>query len=134
MLLVILFAIILVVGIVFVVVSDSWMDWAEILGLFCTIIGVGGLLSSLIIITIIQSNADVNYQANLERREMLIYRLEHQDDNLVGNELLYQEIRAFNENLREHKKWANNPWVNWFYNEKNATFEYIDYKDIQDLE
>lgn len=126
MLLVILFTAIIVAGIIFLLVyHNSWMDWAEILGITCVVVGAAALISSLVIILCVQINKDVNYQNNLERREVLVYRLEHQDDNLVGNELLYQEIREFNEDLRYHKKWANNPWLNWFYNEKNATLDYI---------
>lgn len=135
MLLVILFALVIVIGIALVIIGDhSWSNWPHFLGFGCITIGGGVLLGLLAGIAIVRCDIDVDYQNNLERREMIVYRLENQDDNLVGNELLYQEIRDFNEDLRYHKKWANNPWLNWFYNEKNATFDYIDYKGANNPE
>jgi hypothetical protein len=57
---------------------------------------------------------------------MLEYRIEHIEENITGNEMLYNDIVEFNNELRSTKKWANNPWTNWFYNQDIATIDYIE--------
>ena len=47
-------------------------------------------------------------------------------DNIVGNEMLYNDVVEFNNELRRIKKWANSPWVSWFYNQKIASIDYIE--------
>ena len=73
-----------------------------------------------------QVNGDINYQNNLHEREMLEYRIEHIEENITGNEMLYNDIAEFNNELRSTKKWANSPWTNWFYNQDIATIDYIE--------
>lgn len=69
---------------------------------------------------------DINYQNKLHEREMLEYRIEHIEENITGNEMLYNDIAEFNNELRSTKKWANSPWTNWFYNQDIATIDYIE--------
>ena len=131
MLITIISILVLVVGVgllVYHYVGNSYSDAPGFIGTILAIIGSSATVICLIGVIGTQVTKDVNYENNAERREMLVYRLEHQDENLVGGELLYQEVRDFNEDLRKHKEYCDNPWVNWFYNEKNATFDYIDYK------
>lgn len=73
-----------------------------------------------------QIDKDIEYQSKLHEREVIEYRLEHMEDSIVGNEMLYDNIVEFNNSLRETKKWANNPWTNWFYNQDIATIDYIE--------
>lgn len=101
-------------------------DWIIPLGALLT---VSGVLSSLIVGTLIigvQINRDVEYQNTIYEREVLEYRIEEADENIVGNELLYSDIVEFNNDLRRIKKWANNPWTNWFFNEDIATIDYVE--------
>lgn len=100
-------------------------NWVTLLGILLT---VSGVLSSIIVGTLIigtQINRDVEYQNTLYEKEVLEYRIEEADKNIVGNELLYGDIIEFNNNLRTIKKWANNPWTNWFFNEDMATIDYV---------
>lgn len=69
---------------------------------------------------------DLDYQNFLHEKEMLEYRIEHMEDNITGNEMLYNDIVEFNNELRREKKWANNPWTNWFYNKNIASLDYIE--------
>lgn len=69
---------------------------------------------------------DINYQNKLYEKEVLEYRIEHIEKNTTGNELLYNDITEFNNELRSTKKWANNPWTNWFYNQDIAAIDYIE--------
>lgn len=102
------------------------LNWVTLLGILLT---VSGILSSIIVGTLIigtQINKDVEYQNALYEKEVLEYRIEEADSNIVGNELLYGDIVEFNNKLRTIKKWANNPWTNWFFNEDLATIDYVE--------
>ena len=80
---------------------------------------------SMILTLSVSLNADVDYQNTLAEKQMLEYRINKQED-IVGNELLYSQIVAFNNDLRSTKKWANNIWTNWFYNQDIANkIDYI---------
>ena len=72
------------------------------------------------------SAREIDYQNTLYEKEMLEYRIEHMEENITGNEMLYSDIVEFNNELRRVKKWANNSWTNWFNNQKVATIDYIE--------
>ena len=76
------------------------------------------------------STQEVNYQNALYKKEMLEYRSEHMEDNITGNEMLYNDIVEFNNELRSTKKWADNPWTSWFNNQDIATIDYIELDDM----
>ena len=82
------------------------------------------VLTSLIISNVV--NYDLDYQNTLHEKEMIEYRMEHVEDNLTGNEMLYNDIVEFNNKLRSQKKWANNAWTSWFNNKKIAALDYIE--------
>lgn len=126
----------LVIGIISAIVCakvhfKSWkvrdrIEWIGFPALF-----IGGIIT-LASITIIIVNAtiyDVEYQNMLHTREMLEYRIEHMEENITGNEMLYNDIVEFNNELRSEKKWANNPWTNWFNNQDIASIDYIGLSD-----
>lgn len=103
---------------------DGWM----VFGMFLAALGiVGTLLSGSFAITR-QVTKETEYQKSLYEREVLEYRLEHHDENIVGNEMLYTEIVEFNNDLRVAKKWAGNPWVGCFNNDLLADIDYIEYE------
>ena len=58
---------------------------------------------------------------------MLEYRIEHMEENITGNEMLYNDIVEFNNALRSEKKWANNPWTSWFNNQDIASLDYVEW-------
>lgn len=133
MIITLIFIGILIGGIVLVCVGSnvkrlSWSakDNIEFAGIFMIVVGI---MLSLVTSGIAIGNAivrDVNYQNFLYEKEMLEYRIERMDENITGNEMLYNDIVDFNNELRDTKKWANNPWVNWFYNQDIATIDYIE--------
>lgn len=90
------------------------------------LVGITALIVSLVIICKVQINRDVDYKNKLYERTTLEYRIENEDTHTTGNELLYRDIVKFNNSLRMTKKWANNPWVNWFFNGDIATIDYIE--------
>ena len=83
---------------------------------------------------IIKNNVikEVDFEKVLYEKKTIEYRIEHQEDNIVGNELLYEDIVEFNNNLRLTKYWVNNPWTNWFNNDKVAQLDYIEYEFAED--
>jgi L-cystine uptake protein TcyP (sodium:dicarboxylate symporter family) len=74
----------------------------------------------------IQINEDIEYQNAYYHKATLEYRLENIEKNNVGNEHLYNDIVEFNNSLRFTKKWANNPWTNWFNNQRISELDYIE--------
>lgn len=74
----------------------------------------------------VKINEDIDYQSALYEKEVIEYRIDNMSDNVVGNEMLYNDVVEFNNELRRIKKWANNPWVNLFYNQKIASIDYIE--------
>ena len=78
------------------------------------------------------SNMQIDYEKALYTKKTIEYRIEHQEDNIVGNELLYNDIIGFNNALRSTKYWANNPWTSWFNNDKIAQLDYIEYEFVED--
>lgn len=80
----------------------------------------------------IQTNSQIEFEQSLYEKKTLEYRLEHINDNKVGNEMLYSEIIDFNNNLRYNKYWVNNYWTNWFNNSKVAKLGYIEYEFAED--
>ena len=122
----------LVVGIILAIVranvpSMSWdvrdrLDWVQYPAIF-----IGSIIAAVCIVVILinASTYDVEYQNALHKKEMLEYRIEHMQDNITGNEMLYNDIVEFNNELRHVKKWALNPWTNWFNNQDIASIDYI---------
>lgn len=90
---------------------------------------IGGIMTFVCIVCLLdtQINKAVNYQNALYEKEVLEYRIENMDNDITGNEMLYNDIVEFNNELRSAKKWANNPFVNWFWNEDIATIAYVEY-------
>ena len=127
-----LIALILIGVWLLVLYNRDHRDWCEIIGCCITVIGVVSLIVCSICIFCIHISSDLTCTNMLAKKEMLEYRLEKQS-NIVGNELLYSEILEFNNDLRSIKKWANNPWTNWFNYQKIANnIDYIKFKRILD--
>lgn len=131
MLFTIISLVVLVVGIFLIVLSKNrklryWTrEHLEFTGLLFIVLGA---LVSVICVGCIIGNAstrDMTYQNVLHQREMLEYRIEHMEDNITGNEMLYNDIVEFNNNLRETKKFANSLWFNWFYNQDVAAMDFV---------
>ena len=132
MILTLMFIGLLAIGVIILIINGkfkfSWKIHDILLDVGIPCVGVG-LLLSLISGCIVLCNAasyDLDYQNALHEREVIEYRLDHMEENIVGNEMLYNDIVEFNNMLRSQKKWANNLWTNWFNNEKIAALNYIE--------
>lgn len=118
----------IVIGMIacFIIADRTCNDLAFVIGFVLAIIAFFAVLFTGIGIIDAQVNEDIYYQNVLYEKEMLEYRIEHIEENITGNELLYNDIVEFNNELRSVKKWANSPWTNWFYNQDIATIDYIE--------
>lgn len=134
MIITLIVAVVSIIGIVCLVIDNKTLcraDWFFGIGFTFTILG---LIASLIVgVSIIVTNVgkDIEYQNVLYEKEMLEYRIDNIDDNIVGNEMLYNDIVEFNNDLRRVKKWANSPWTSWFNNQYVATIDYIEFGNTQ---
>ena len=117
----------IIVGIVCLVIANRNMeDTWFIIGLILTVVGlILGILCTIAIIDV-NVNKDIYYQNTLYEKEMLEYRIDNMEDNIVGNEMLYNDIVEFNNELRSVKKWAYNPFTNWFYVKEIAAIDYVE--------
>lgn len=110
----------------FIIADKTYSDLAVGLGIVLAVIALFGALFVGVGIADAQINRDIKYQNKMYEREMLEYRIEHIEENITGNEMLYNDIVKFNNELRSTKKWANSLWTNWFYNQDIAEIDYIE--------
>lgn len=109
-----------------VIANRTCADWAFGVGILLVIIAFFSTIFVGVGIINTQANKDVYYQNVIYEKEMLEYRIDNMEDNIIGNEMLYNDIVEFNNGLRSTKKWANSPWTNWMYNQDIATIDYIE--------
>ena len=123
---------VIIVGIALVIIGNRADDWNTsenlkligwmviIIGIFVSVIAVGFIIAN-------TTACELDYQNFLHEKEILEYRIEHMEENITGNEMLYNDIVEFNNELRSVKKWVSNPWTNWFNNQKVASIDYIEF-------
>jgi hypothetical protein len=95
----------------------------------CIVLGGFLLLICLVMIPVAQIPKEADYQATLNEKEVLEYRLENQEDNVLENSILYNDIVEFNNKVIMHKVNSNNLWINWFYNKKLGQIDTIEVKE-----
>lgn len=122
----------IIIGIILCIISKNRkLNWTtrdnlSFIGGMIIILGIIACLFAGVFIVSKAISYDLNYQNVLHEKEMLEYRIEHMEENITGNEMLYNDIVEFNNELRSQKKWANNPWTNWFNNKDIASLDYIE--------
>lgn len=132
MIITLIFIGIFVAGIVLLIIGNNFkisykaQDAIIYAGVLCLLLGgvLGIITGGISIGTAI--NANLDYENTIYERDVLEYRLEQLDENMTGNELLYNDIVEFNNRLRHTKEWADSPWISWFFNQKIADIEYIE--------
>ena len=127
MIITILGILLLIIGII-LLNKHSYNDILSLCGIIGFLIGAIITFMCTVCIIDVQTGKEVNYQNALYEKEVLEYRIENMENDITGNEMLYNDIVEFNNELRNTKKWANNPWTNWFWNEDIATIDYVEYR------
>ena len=125
--LIIIFLTLLVIAIILLVINEiKW--WTDIVNMICVpliiLLSIGFLVASISALST-QILKQKNYEEVLYKKQVIEYRLENQHQNLVGNELLFDDIVGLNNDLRNHKRYCDNFWIGIFYNDKIATIDYI---------
>lgn len=128
--------VLLIIGFILVGLANrKHFDWSDafygILGLFMSILSVFGVVITVVLSLVNQIPKQKDYETALYERQVIEYRLENKSENVVGNELLYEDIVEYNNTLRSHKRYHDNFWLNWFYNDKIATIEYIEIEGVE---
>ncbi len=77
------------------------------------------LLMPLGVITYVETTEELAYEKAQFERQQLIEEYEN------GNQFAYDDIIAFDKDLKDYKFWGSNPLVNWFYNQ--SIVEDVDY-------
>ena len=121
--------VLLAIGLIMILAYTNSMSVSEgIFGSGIVIVVFSAIMLAICIGCVIDTNVngDLYYQNKLHEREMLEYRANQTENNIIGNELLYNDIVEFNNDLRGVKKWANNFWVGSFYVQEIAELDYIE--------
>ena len=108
----------------------------EGMSLLCFVIAVIGclvFLGTLIAVIVNNVNAQIDYENVMAEREIIVYQLDHKDTFLttskVGvNELVYNQVKEFNRQVRVHKFYRNSPWTSWYEPSFWNEIELIDYE------
>lgn len=113
--------------------DDKLSDWSVVP------FAIGCLLALIVFIStfvfIGQAIAAPADRANIEaERDIIVYQVEHHDSFLetsrVGvNELYYTQVKEFNEKVRMHQFYRNNPWTSWYEQSFWSEIELIDYTE-----
>lgn len=113
--------------------DDKLSDWSV------APFAIGCLLALIVFIStfvfIGQAIAAPADRANVEaERDIIVYQVEHHDSFLetsrVGvNELYYTQVKEFNEKVRMHQFYRNNPWTSWYEQPFWSEIELIDYTE-----
>ena len=127
MILTILFSVLLIISIVILWLNEAFWDFDFVM----IIEGILGILSFIATVVIlvsiltVQTHKDLNYEQFQYERTQLIEQYEQ------GNQYAYDSIIEFDKQLLSIKKWANNPFTNWFYNQRIANeVDFILYEDV----
>lgn len=84
---------------------------------FCIL---GGVFSFVLILMAIANNvnAEGRFQADLQKREALVYQLENKtylNANNLGTTELFKEIAEFNGLIYKHRAGRKNPFINLYF-------------------
>lgn len=112
---------------------NKYSDWSV---LPCVI---GGILVLVVffstIVFISQKVKEPIDRANIEaERDVIVYQIEHQNTFIktsrVGvDELLYTQVKEFNEKVRIRQFYRSNPWTSWYEQSFWSEIKLIDYTE-----
>ena len=118
-------------GIGLLILSDATYSFIlEVFGSLTTVFSSIAMIAALVLIICVQGTENSSYMDMVYQKQMLEYRLDHIDEDIVGNEMIYKDITFFNNELMKEKIWSSNKWTNWFWSDKCASIEYIEVEGI----
>ena len=129
MLIIIVSLVLMVISIVVCRYGDNHYYVHDLINITSYVVSIFSTAIFIVAISFATANSitkETNFQNMLYEKQVIEYRIENKESNVVGNEMLYNDIVAFNNKLRKEKKWATNPWTNVFWNGKIASIDYIE--------
>lgn len=127
MIIAILTFVLLVICIVLIYLDNEYWDteWVMAIGVILGFLSLITLITTITQILIVQIPRNLDYELTQYERTQLIEQYEQ------GNQYAYDSIIEFDKQLLSIKKWANNPFTNWFYNQRIANeVDFILYEDV----
>ena len=113
--------------------SNKFSDWSVAPFAIGCVLALVVFISTFVFIgQAITAPAD---RANIEaERDIIIYQVEHHysflDNSRVSvNELYYTQVKEFNEKVRMHQFYRDNPWTSWYEQPFWSEIELIDYTE-----
>lgn len=130
--LIIVFAVLLAIFITLWILGEVfwWSDGLTITSVGFSFLSFLGLIVCIVVMLSVQIPKRKDYEQVLYEKQVLEYRLEKQEDDLTGNELLYRDIVELNNRIMVNKRYSDNFWVGLFYNDKIATIDYIEIEGV----
>ena len=113
--------------------NDKFSDWSVLPFAIGCLLALVVFISTIVFIS--QGVTASIDRANVEaERDVIVYQVEHHDSFLetsrVGvNELYYTQVKEFNEKVRMHQFYRNNPWTSWYEQPFWSEIELIDYTE-----
>lgn len=108
-----------------------WSDGLTMTSVIFSALSFAGLITCIVYMLSAQIPKQRDYEQVLCEKQVLEYRLEKQEDNLTGNELLYRDIVELNNRIMVNKRYSDNFWIGLFYNDKIATIDYIEIEGVE---
>ena len=94
------------------------------------ILALGAVIISSLCAIFTQAYIDADYEKMLLRKEVLEFRIEHEDNVVIPydneSDNLYDAIKEFNIEILDTRTHKDNWFIGVFYNSKIATIDYID--------
>ena len=124
-------AVLLVIAVVIFLCSNKYTELhvnAEIAAsLLCAL-----MLTAMVFLCASRTMPDLQKEKIEAEREIIVYQMENQKDFLqqsrIGvDELLYTQIKEFNDKVRSKQYCRRSPWLNWFVPPFWDEIELIDY-------
>lgn len=124
-------AVLLVIAVVIFLCSNKYTELhvnAEIAAsLLCAL-----MLTAMVFLWASRTMPDLQKEKIEAEREIIVYQMENQKDFLqqsrIGvDELLYTQIKEFNDKVRSKQYCRRSPWLNWFVPPFWDKIELIDY-------
>ena len=113
--------------------NNEFSDWSVLPFTIGCLLVLVVLISTIVFIS--QGATASIDRANVEaERNIIVYQVEHHDSFLetsrVGvNELYYTQVKEFNEKVRMHQFYRDNPWTSWYEQPFWSEIELIDYTE-----
>lgn len=137
MIITLIFACLILIGIIdIVIVTSTYNDALELLGIIIAsvgfVVGISGLLCCIAGISAAHIGVDKQYHDIQVRHDNLTAQVKviNSDYEDISKTKAIQDVTDWNLTVYSAQYWERNPWTNWFYCEEVVdAYEYIEMED-----